>query len=81
MKLSIKAFGLAGGIVWGAIIALCGWLAWLTGWGEETVTLFRTFYFGYGPTFFGGLLGGLCGLVDGFIIGAVFAWLYNKLAK
>jgi hypothetical protein len=81
MKLNVKAIALASGILWGGCMTFWGWAAGLLGWGTECVQLFGTFYFGYAPTFLGGIIGGIWGFFDGLIFGLIFAWLYNKLAK
>ncbi len=81
MKLNVKAFGLASGIIWAACMLLCAWMAAIFNWGTSVIELFGDFYLGYAPTFLGGIIGGVWGFVDGLIFGLIFAWLYNKLAK
>ncbi len=81
MKLNVKAFALTCGIIWGlAILLLTWWLIAFGGTGEITEKLSRV-YFGYTFTWGGAVIGMLWGFVDGLIVGAIFAWLYNKLAK
>ncbi len=80
MKLNVKAFGLACGIIWGAIVLLFG-LGAMMGWGEDIVKFISRFYVGYQASFFGAVIGLVWGFVDAFVGGAIFAWLYNKLAK
>ncbi len=79
-KLDIKALGLAIGIYWGLCCVLLGLSSTFLGFGTPLVELFASEYIGYKPTILGSLIGGLWGFVDGFIGGAVVAWLYNKLA-
>jgi len=81
MKLDIKAFSLTCGILWGVGLMFWGWAAWLFGWHPIAVSYAGTYYFGFAPTFLGGLIGLAWGFVDGFVGGLVFSWLYNKLAK
>ncbi len=81
MRLDIKAFALACGIVWAAAIFLATvWLK-LFGFGGETIRLLDHFYIGYSFSYVGAIIGAIWGFVDGVIGGAILAWLYNKLAK
>ncbi|ODN42041.1 bacteriophage holin [Piscirickettsia litoralis] len=76
-KLSVLGLGLAIGIVWGAALVIIAWLAAAYGYAGPVVKLISSVYIGYGPTFFKGIIGGLWGLVDGFIGGAIVAMIYN----
>ena len=80
MKLNVRALGLAGGIVWGLAIFLLTY--WFLIFGYEGVTLARlsNVYLGYSVTWYGAFVGLIWGFVDGFIGGALLAWLYNKFA-
>ncbi len=80
MKLNIKALGLTGGILWGLAVLLTTYWIVITDSGGSTLALLRKFYFGYSVSWMGGRIGLFWGFVDGFITGAIFAWLYNKLA-
>ena len=81
MKLNVKAFALACGIVWGvAILLVTSWLLAFDASGETIAKLGKV-YLGYSYSWLGGLIGLIWGFVDGLIGGAIFAWLYNKLAK
>jgi hypothetical protein len=81
MRLDVKAFALACGILWAAVIFLATiWLI-VFGSGGETIRLLGAFYFGYSFSFLGAIIGAIWGFVDGLIGGAILAWLYNKLAK
>lgn len=80
MKLSVKAFAFASGI-------LCAiWIAWailmsVFGLGQTPFDFFDQMYLGWlTPTVGGAVLGAAIGFVDGFIAGAIFAWLYNLIA-
>ncbi|RKY96480.1 MAG: hypothetical protein DRQ13_05835 [Ignavibacteriae bacterium] len=81
MKLNIKAFALACGILWGLAVLLGTW--WLLIWDSpgEIVSKLSSFYIGYSFSWGGALIGLLWGFVDGLIVGAIFAWLYNKLTN
>ena len=80
MKLSVKALALTSGILWGATVFLV--TLWLLAFGYEggIMTQLDHFYFGYRFSVLGAFIGLVYGFVDGAICGAVFAWLYNKLA-
>ncbi|MCG6927848.1 MAG: bacteriophage holin [Acidobacteria bacterium] len=80
MKLSVKAFALTAGILWGAAVFIA--TVWLLAMGSEgnTISLLGKFYVGYSFSTLGAFIGLVWGFVDGAICGALFAWLYNKLA-
>jgi len=77
-KLSPRAFGLACGILWGLMILLVGLAATFWSYGTAFANLFATLYPGYALGVQGSIIGGLWGLVDGFICGVLIAWLYNR---
>jgi hypothetical protein len=80
MKLNVKAFGLACGIIWGGLMLILG-LGAMMGWGEDVVNFISRIYVGYQASFLGAMIGLIWGFVDAFVGGVIFAWLYNKLAK
>jgi hypothetical protein len=80
MKLNIKAFGLTFGILWGLAILLTTYWILISDSGGSTLALLHKFYKGYTVSWFGGIIGLFWGFIDGFICGAIFAWLYNKLS-
>ena len=80
MKFNIKAFAISSGLIYG--FALFVSVLWLMARGysnQETLLSMVYPYLTISP--FGSLLGLIYGLFDGVIIGALFAWLYNHLAK
>ncbi len=78
MKLNVKAFGFAFGIMWGFGVFFGTWyLIFLEGYSSE-VTLLGHIYLGHTLTPLGSIIGLLWGLCDGGIAGLVLAWLYNK---
>ena len=81
MSLSVKAFALAAGILWGATVFLT--TLWLLAFGYqgELVRLLDHFYFGYTFSVVGAFVGLVWGFVDGLVCGAAFAWVYNRLAR
>ncbi len=83
MKLSVKGLALASAIVWGGSILIVGILNLIwSGYGVAYLDLARSIYPGYAAMsgFIGVLVGTVYGFVDGWIGGAIFAWLYNTLS-
>ncbi len=83
MRLDVKAFAIAAGILWGAAVFLVGvGNLMLPGYGGEFLKVIASVYPGYIalPSFGRVIVGTLYALVDGAIAGLVFAWLYNLLA-
>ncbi|HHT9155715.1 MAG TPA: bacteriophage holin, partial [Candidatus Tripitaka sp. YC43] len=58
---------------------ILGLIAMSFGCGTALLEMIGSYYIGYKPTLLGSLVGGVWGLIDGFICGAVVAWVYNKL--
>ncbi|MDP8266039.1 MAG: bacteriophage holin [Candidatus Aceula meridiana] len=80
-KLDVKAFGLACGILWAAVMLILGIINIFCGWGSELSKMMASLYIGYKPTILGSLIGAAWGFADAGIGGVALAWLYNKLAK
>jgi hypothetical protein len=81
MKLNVKAFALACGILWGlGLFFLTWWIIAFDGITHE-VTLIGRLYRGYNISPLGSLMGFVWGFVDAFIGGAIMAWLYNLIAE
>ena len=81
MKLNVKALSLTAGILWGiAILLLTIWFICF-GYDGNTLSLIGKVYLGYSVTWGGAFIGLIWGFVQGFIGGAIFAWLYNKFVK
>lgn len=79
MKLNIKAFTIAFGLIWGfGLFFLTWWIIAFDGATGEP-TLIGRLYRGYSISPLGSVIGLIWGLADGAIGGAVFAWLYNCL--
>jgi len=77
MKLDLRAFAITCSLVWGfGLFFLTWWIIMLDGPTGE-VTLIGRLYRGYSISPTGSVIGLLWALVDGFVGGAVFAWLYN----
>lgn len=80
MKLDVKAFALACGILWGVgLFALTWWIIAFDGITRD-ITIIGRLYRGYTISPAGSLLGLAYGFVDAFIGGAIFAWLYNRIS-
>jgi membrane protease YdiL (CAAX protease family) len=84
MRLSIKGLALASGILWGvAMLGMgLGNLIW-SSYGQQFLQTMASAYPGYHATrsIAEVIVGTLYGFVDGFIAGAVLAWLYNQFAR
>jgi len=81
MRLNVKAFALACGLIWGIGLFLMTW--WIIAFDGMTgePTLIGRLYRGYNISAFGSVVGLAWGFVDGLLGGAVFAWLYNLIAR
>ncbi len=80
MKLNIKAFALACGLLWGfGLFALTWWIIAFEG-ATGDVTMIGRLYRGYSISPIGSLIGLLWAFADGLVGGLIFAWLYNLLA-
>ncbi len=81
MKLNVKAFALACGLIWGVgLLGLTWWLIMFEGATGEKLGIGR-FYIGYNVSAVGSVIGMVWGFFDALIGGAIFAWLYNLLSK
>ena len=80
MKLNVKAFGLATGLVWGLNWFFVTW--WMMAFDGITreVTLIGRMYRGFTLSPAGSLVALLWGFMDGFLIGLMVAWIYNKIS-
>jgi hypothetical protein len=80
MKLNVKAFALTCALVWGfGIFVLAWWVIMLDG-PSGAVPLLSLPYRGFTFTPAGSVIGFLWAFPDGFVLGALIAWLYNLLA-
>jgi len=80
-KLDIRAFSLSAGIFWSVSVFFMGILAMSCPWAGKFVAALGIFYVGYSATIFGSVIGSAWAFFDATIGCAIFAWLYNKLAK
>jgi hypothetical protein len=80
MKLNVKAFALTCALVWGlGVFCLAWWVILFDGTGG-TVPLLGLMYRGFTFTPMGTVIGLLWALPDGFVLGALVAWLYNSFS-
>ncbi len=80
MKLNIRAFALTCGILWGlGLFSLTWWFIAFDGSTGEP-TLIGKIYRGYTISPIGSIIGLVYAFFDALVGGAIFAWLYNKIA-
>jgi len=79
MKLDVKGFALAGGILWGLSVFTITWLK-IAGYGSA-LEVIKSYYLGYTVTPLGSAIGAVYGFFDAGIGCLLFAILYNKLSK
>mgnify|MGYP000714946843 CR=1 FL=1 len=80
MKLNVKAFALACGILWAlGLFGLTWWIIAFEGVTNE-VTIIGQLYRGYNISPLGSLIGLIWAFFDALIGGAIFAWLYNFIS-
>ena len=81
MKLNVKAFGLAGGILWSASMFVLTWLG-ISGYGSlNAAAIAKAYYVGYTVSPIGSIIGALYGFFDAGIGCVLFAMLYNKIIE
>ena len=79
MKLNIKALAMTSALLWGfGLFFITWWIILFDGSTGEQLLIGRV-YRGYCVSPIGSLVGLGWGLLDGFIGGLIFGWLYNKL--
>jgi hypothetical protein len=84
MKLDVIAFAVTAGVFWGGGILLMAVANTIwPGYGRAFLDVVASMYPGYHPgSGFGSVVtAALYGVVDGAVTGAVFAWLYNFVAR
>jgi hypothetical protein len=79
MKLNVKAFAYTCAILWGLGLFLITWWFMIFEGASGDTTLIGRVYVGYNISPLGSLIGLLWASIDGLILGAIFAWLYNRL--
>lgn len=80
MKLRVRAFALSMGIVWGfGVLAATLWA--VIAQRGLTLAHLEGYYLGYTVSLGGAFVGLIWGFVNGFVVGALLAWLYGLLVK
>jgi hypothetical protein len=80
MKLNVLAFALACGLIWGfGVFCLPWWVMAFEGATRDPMVLGHI-YRGFNISPLGSVIGLAYGTCDGFVGGALLAWLYNCLA-
>jgi len=81
MKLNVKSFAVTFALWWGFGLFFLTW--WIMAFDGATgeVTLIGRLYRGYNISPAGSFIGLAWALADGFVGGAIFAWLYNRLSE
>jgi hypothetical protein len=81
MKLNVKAFALAFGLMWGlGLFCLTWWIIAFDGATGET-TIIGQVYRGFNISPTGSLIGLVWAFADGAVGGAIFSWLYNCFVR
>ncbi|MDA3917215.1 MAG: hypothetical protein PF690_09605 [Deltaproteobacteria bacterium] len=80
MRFNIKAFAIACGLIYGFVLFVSTWWLMARGYSNQE-TFLSMVYPGLTISPLGSMVGLVYGFFDGVIIGAVFAWVYNHLAK
>lgn len=79
--INVTALAITLGLFYGIVLFAIGILSWVTGWGNDLMALYSSFFPGFGPT----AVGSLAGLIEGFVMGAIFGFvigvLYNYFDK
>jgi hypothetical protein len=81
MKLNVRAIALSAGIIWALLIFLFTWWLYVRQISVGQPTLVGKIYPFFTISPLGSLLGLIYGFIDGLVVGAAFAWLYNRLRK
>ena len=80
MKLNVRGFALASGVIWGVAMFIVTSVSAMNGYGADFLLAMASIYPGLSLTFGGAVIGAVYGFLDGFIGGWLFAWLYNRFA-
>ena len=76
--LGVISLGLAIGLTAAIATFILGVMAHFFGWGVPLAMVLGSVFLGFGPTFIGSIAGAVWAFVDGFIIGIMIAWFYNR---
>ncbi|ARS90233.1 bacteriophage holin [Natrarchaeobaculum aegyptiacum] len=79
-RIDPRALGLTAGVFWASLVAVLE-LAAGTDYGEQWRVLLEDIYPGYSRDPGDLVWGTTLGFVDAFVLGYLFGWLYNRLAR
>ncbi len=80
MRLNVKAFAIACGTIWGIGVFFLTWWVILFEGASSEMSFLGHIYRGYTFSPLGSVIGLGWALGDGLVGGALFAWLYNRIA-
>ena len=75
--LDINKLGVAFAVAWSLFTFLGGIAAAWLGWGKPLVEVLSSIYIGFDATLTGSIAGAVWGLANGYLWGALIAWIYN----
>ncbi len=78
-RIGVISLGVAIGLTSAFIVFILGIMAGLFGWGVVAVQVLASLYIGYEPSFVGSIAGAVWAFVDGFFVGVMIGWLYNRV--
>ncbi len=81
MRLNPRAFALTTAIIAGGLSLVLNILSVLTGWARDFFYIIAPFHPGYSFTVPGAFVGAFWMFIYGYILGAVFAFIYNLISK
>lgn len=76
-RLSVPAFGISLGIVSGLCLMLFSWVSWQYAYGKPLLDMYISVYPGVEASLQGGFIALAWGFLEGFILGVIWAWIYN----
>jgi hypothetical protein len=76
-KLSVCNLGMSLGLVFGLTMMVLAYLAMVFGVGAPMVKMYSSVYAGYHASALGGIVGLLWGFLQGFVFGGLIAMFYN----
>jgi hypothetical protein len=82
MKKGYQRVAVAGGLMWGGLMAVCTVAALLfTGYSSSFLTVMASIYPGYTISVSGIVVGAVYGFFDVFLGTYIFWWIYKALGK
>ena len=79
MKLNVRSFALAVGLVWGLNWFLLTWFMIALDGISYEMTIIGRIYRGFTVSPVGSIAALLWGFFDGYMLGLLIAWIYNQL--